>query len=124
MTSTDRSPVITRLRWGRIDIEGGRRFKDAKLYPGGARAWDWAETGTDHHPGIQPDDVQELLDHGARAVVLSTGMLRRLKVMPETLDLLGRLDVPAHVAPTPEAVRRYNELASGEPVGGLFHSTC
>ena len=29
----------------------------AKLYPGGARAWDWRETGTRHRPGIQPADI-------------------------------------------------------------------
>lgn len=36
-----RSPRITRLSWGHLEIEGGRAFKDAKLYPGGAREWDW-----------------------------------------------------------------------------------
>ena len=55
-------------------FEGSGSLKDAKLYPGGARAWDWRETGTRHDPGIQPTDVAELLDHGAEVVVLSTGV--------------------------------------------------
>ena len=46
-------------------------YKDAKLFPGGSREWNWRETGTEHVPGIQPADVQELLDHGAKVVVLS-----------------------------------------------------
>jgi hypothetical protein len=29
---------------GRIEVEGGRSFKDAKLWPGGVREWDWTET--------------------------------------------------------------------------------
>jgi hypothetical protein len=34
------------VEWGRIEIEGVGEVKDAELFPGGGRAWDWAETGT------------------------------------------------------------------------------
>lgn len=46
-------------------------FKDVKLWPGGARDWDWDETATGHRAGVQPDDVRELLDHGAGHVVIA-----------------------------------------------------
>ena len=53
------SPRITHLSWGRLEVEGREAaFKDAKLFPGGARTWDWNETGTRHMPGIQPADVE------------------------------------------------------------------
>src|SRR5215210_1208827 len=71
------SPRITHLFWGHLEVED-RSFKDAKLFPGGSRAWDWNETGTDHVPGIQPADVEELLEHGASVVVLSKGFYERL----------------------------------------------
>jgi hypothetical protein len=120
-----RSPRITRLSWGRIEVEGlPEGFKDVKLYPGGAREWDWAETGTQHMPGIQPCDVQELLNHGATVVVLARGTYERLGVCPETLRMLQELGVPCHILATEEAVDRYNELAKTQRVGGLFHSTC
>jgi hypothetical protein len=119
-----RSPWILRLSWGRLEVQGLGTFKDAKLYPGGGREWDWRETGTRHVPGIQPADVAELLDHGAEVVVLSKGVLERLQVCPETLSLLERKGLPAHVLPTEAAVRLYNELAATQKVGGLFHSTC
>ena len=118
------APRITRLSWGHLEVEGARAFKDAKLYPGGAREWDWRETGTHHLPGIQPADVAELLDHGAEVVVLSKGILERLRVCPETLDLLRDRGVAVHVLQTEQAVARYNELRRRAPVGGLFHSTC
>lgn len=130
MPTTDTSPRITHVSWGRLEIENGaengaQSFKDAKLYPGGARAWDWNETGTSHSPGIQPADVEDLLDHGASVVVLSRGMNRRLQVKDETLDLLDEAGVETHVLQTEQAVERYNELREAEePVGGLFHSTC
>jgi hypothetical protein len=119
-----RSPSITQLSWGRIEVEGGRIFKDAKLWPGGARTWDWQETGTRHRPGIQPADVEELLQHGAEVVVLSKGILRALQVCPETLHLLKNKGIPAHVLQTEQAVRLYNQLAEKQRVAGLFHSTC
>lgn len=46
------SPRITHLSWRRLDVDAERSFKDAKLYPGGAREWDWRETGTDHDPAF------------------------------------------------------------------------
>ncbi len=120
-----RSPRILDSRWGHLRIDGLGAVKDAKLYPGGARAWDWAETGTRHRPGIQPADVIELVEHGARTIVLSTGVLRMLRVCPQTLHELERAGVTVEVLPTPEAVETYNRLTDrGLPVGALIHSTC
>jgi hypothetical protein len=119
-----RSPRIVALAWGKIEVEGAGTFRDAKLFPGGARAWDWRETGTEHTPGIQPADVRELLDHGATAVVLSQGMLKRLRTCPETLKLLKQQGVGAYVLPTQDAVDLYNDLRKAERVAGLFHTTC
>jgi hypothetical protein len=124
MAEQRKSPRISHLSWGRLEIDAIGTFKDAKLYPGGARKWDWRETGTRHVPGIQPADVAELLEQGAEVVVLSKGVLERLQVCPETLALLKNKGIAAHVLPTEEAVRLYNELAADRKVGGLFHSTC
>ena len=117
------SPRITRLSWGRLDVDDGS-FRDAKLFPGGSRGWNWNETGTRHTPGIQPADVEELLEHGAAVVVLSSGFYERLGVCSETLRMLEDKGVSAHVLPTEDAVRLYNELREHEMVGALIHSTC
>jgi hypothetical protein len=119
-----RAPTIRALRWGTVDTDVGT-FRDAKLWPGGGRGWDWNETGTAHDPGIQPADVVELLDHGARTVVLSRGQQGRLQVMDATLDHLREAGAAVEVLASARAVDRYNELAgAGEPVGLLLHSTC
>jgi hypothetical protein len=105
-------------------VEGLGAGRDFKLYPGGGREWDWRETGTHHVPGIQPADIQELLDRGSRVVVLSRGMQLALQTCPETLQLLRDQGITYHVEETRAAVERYNQLARTEAVGGLFHSTC
>ena len=118
------SPQIEHLSWGRLEVDG-ETFKDAKCFPGGARAWDWNETGTRHAPGIQPADAEELVEQGAEVVVLSTGINERLQVKPETRAFLEERGVAVEVLQTEQAVARYNELAGeGRAVGGLFHSTC
>jgi hypothetical protein len=126
MSMNDRvtSPLITALSWGHIEVEGCGSFKDAKLYPSGARSWNWKETGTEHEPGIQFSDVEELLEHGAEVVVLSRGVHGRLKVREDTLRKLEERGIEAHVLKSKEAVKFYNQLREDKPVGGLFHSTC
>ena len=108
---------------GRLELEDGS-FKDAKLFPGGSREWDWNETGTDHVPGIQPADVEELLEHGATVVVLSKGFHERLQICQQTLQMLEDKNISVHVEQSEEAVRLYNELRETERVGALIHSTC
>lgn len=106
------------------EVEGLGAFKDVKLWPGGGREWDWRETGTEHVPGIQPADIQELIDHGAEVIVLSRGMQRRLNTHPATLQLLERLGVEVHVEESKAAAKLYNRLASSRSAGCLVHSTC
>jgi len=119
------SPYINQISWGRMEVDGVGVGKDFKLWPGGGRQWDWRETGTHHVPGIQPADVEELLDNGSQAIVLSRGMWLALQTCQETIDLLDEKHVPVHIAETKAAAKIYNDLVSGgEAVGGLFHSTC
>ncbi len=121
------SPTVQNLSWGSVTVSGAdgeHQYRDAKLWPGGSRGWDWNETGTSHSPGIQVADVQELVENGAEKVILSRGQNRRLKVKQDTLDWLEENGVDVEVMESGEAVERYNQLAGDEPVGALIHSTC
>jgi hypothetical protein len=121
------APRIESASWGKIRIEGyPNPFKDAKLYPGGAREWDWNETGTRHDPGIQGEDVKELLERGAEKLILSQGYWKRLKIPERTLDLLRQRSIDFEILPTGKAVKVYNEALQEdqETIGALIHSTC
>ena len=121
------SPLITSISWGRIILPSldPAELKDAKLWPGGGRAWDWNETGTRHNPGIQMSDIEELLEHGAEVIVLSKGMDERLRVSENIVDEIKKRGVQVYVAETREAVRIYGgELKRGRKLGALVHSTC
>jgi hypothetical protein len=124
MSAAPASPRILSIVWGQTEVEDLGVCKDVKRWPGGGRDWNWRETGTEHVPGILPDDVQELIDHGADVIVLSKGMQLRLQTAPETLALLRGQSVEVHTAETMEAVDLYNRLAVSRNVGCLIHSTC
>ena len=118
------SPIITKLSWGKIEIDGYQPFKDVKLFPGGAKAWNWQETGTQHSPGVQYSDVEELVYKGAKVIILSRGVLGRLKIQSDTIKKLELIGIIVRIAKTKEADRFYNESIKSEAVGGLIHTTC
>lgn len=120
--------LITDLSWGDMEVSVAgekRRFKDCKIWPDGARAWDWGETGTGHSPGIQPADFEELLEHDLDVIILSRGVVGRLGIPAETEEYLRERGISYHIEKTKKAVALFNELSkSGKRVGGVFHSTC
>ncbi|CAF0781719.1 unnamed protein product [Rotaria sp. Silwood1] len=123
------SPVIQNVKWGYMKIKGFPPGKDFKLFPGGAEEWDWNKTNTRHVPGIQQTDVEDLIEKGAKYIVLSKGMRNQLETSKETKDFLEeknmKLDVDYFIETTPEACKRYNQLVEeNKPVGALLHSTC
>lgn len=121
---TAQSPPITNDGWGLLEV-GTDTYKDAKLWPGGSRGWDWNESGTAHRPGVTAADVEELVAAGAAVIILSTGRGGRLEVPAATTELLRERDVEVEVLPTDEAIVRYNRLAGeGVAVAALIHSTC
>lgn len=124
MADQNSSPEISEISWGKVEVDNTYTYKDAKLFPGGSREWDWNETGTQHIPGIQPADVRELIDHDAEVVVLSKGINQRLRVSKETENFLKKEQIPYHILQTEEAVKKYNELRKNTAAGALIHSTC
>uniref|UniRef100_A0A8C5VIY6 Mth938 domain-containing protein n=1 Tax=Microcebus murinus TaxID=30608 RepID=A0A8C5VIY6_MICMU len=75
------SPEIASLSWGQMKVQGSTTtYKDCKVWPGGSRAWDWRETGTEHSPGVQPADVKEVVEKGVQTLVIGRGMSEALKV--------------------------------------------
>ena len=120
--------LITQVSWGRLQVQTGTEthvFTDCKVWPGGATEWDWSRTGTHHQPGIQPTDIQEILDQGVEVLVLSRGMHLKLHTCPETERLLRSRGVTYHIEDTRQAVERFDRLMErGMNVGGIFHSTC
>jgi len=117
-------PIVATVKWGRIELEDGRSFKDLIVAPGVAQEWDWKRTGTSHSPGISRADLEFLLERGARILILSSGYMGRLKISPAAQEFLREHKLEYYYLSTPKAVTKFNALAKHEPVGALFHTTC
>nr|XP_021140743.1 mth938 domain-containing protein isoform X2 [Columba livia] len=77
------SPEIASLSWGQMKVKGcSTTYKDCKVWPGGSRTWDWRETGTNHSPGVQPADLEEVVKKGVKTLVIGRGMSEALQVPP------------------------------------------
>ena len=123
-----KSPTISSIVWGKTIIEypdgKTQEFKDVRLWPDNAQAWNWAKTGTRHKPGTQIADFQDFFDT-IDVLVLSQGMDELLQIHPDTIEFLKKSGKEFHIAQTEKAVEIYNRLAqSGKKVGALIHSTC
>ncbi|XP_067841733.1 mth938 domain-containing protein isoform X2 [Heptranchias perlo] len=80
------SPQIASLSWGRMKVQdSATAYKDCKVWPGGSRTWDWRETGTDHYPGVQPADLEEIINKGIQTLVIGRGMNEALQVHPKVM---------------------------------------
>uniref|UniRef100_A0AAA9RUF5 Mth938 domain-containing protein n=1 Tax=Bos taurus TaxID=9913 RepID=A0AAA9RUF5_BOVIN len=78
-----------------------------------------------HSPGVQPADVEEVVEKGVQILVIGRGMSEALKVPPSTVEYLKKKGIDVRVLQTEQAVKEYNALATqGIRVGGVFHSTC
>ncbi|XP_020357538.1 mth938 domain-containing protein-like [Oncorhynchus kisutch] len=67
-----------------------------------------------HHPGVQPADLEEVLQKGVETLVIGQGMSEALQ-----------RGVELRVLQTVKAITEYNNLVGqGAKVGGVFPSTC
>jgi len=127
LDAADTLPIISQLNWGVVKVrhKGDTLFfKDAKLYPGGATAWDWSKTGTHRNPGIQYADVHEILRANVEVIILTKGQNFGLEVSDELVTRIEEEGVTVHVSETREGVRIYELYREvGVRVGILIHST-
>ncbi|NXA81602.1 AAMDC protein, partial [Thryothorus ludovicianus] len=78
-----------------------------------------------HSPGVQPADLEEVVQKGVKTVVIGRGMSEALQVPASTVEYLKQKGIDVLVLQTEKAVAEYNALAArGAKVGGVFHSTC
>ncbi|KAL0973087.1 hypothetical protein UPYG_G00198780 [Umbra pygmaea] len=107
------SPEIVTLSWGHMKVKGcSSGYKDCKVWPGGSRGWDWRETGTEHRPGVQPADLEEVLQKGVETLVIGRGMNEALQVPSSTVDYVRKKGVELTVLQTEKAVTEYNNLVN------------
>jgi hypothetical protein len=113
--------MIEKYEPGRMRIQGRDHRKDLKIIGGQVVAGWWRNEG--HRLGLK--DIEDILASDPDVIVMGTGYAGRMRVEEDVRSLLQDRNIRLIAAPTEEAVRKFNQLASERnDVAAGFHLTC
>ena len=114
------APRIEDYRFGRINVDGRTYTNDLIICPDGVKPGWWRREGH----GLHPDDLASIIGLAPDILIIGSGVSGILNVPNETRDWIQEKDIELLVLPTPEACKRYNELAAVKKVIAGLHLTC
>ncbi len=113
--------MIQSYEYGRIVVDGKEYRSDLLVYPDHVDATWWRKEGH----ALHVEDIKDAVDQARpETVVVGTGEVGRMMVLPETKDYLHLEGVQMIVEPTHQAVQTYNRLAASRKVLAALHITC
>lgn len=118
-------PRIDGTDFGSIVIDGRRIEHDVLIRLSGTvekrrKKLSKAVHGTSHI--LSRAEAEHICEKGAERLIVGAGQNGMVQLSPEAADYFARHKVAVELAPTPEAVARWN-AAKGATIG-LFHVTC
>jgi hypothetical protein len=121
----DMKPRIDSTEFGSITIAGKRIEHDVLIRLSGEVAKRKKRLskdmyGTSHMVSLA--EAEYICEKGAERLIVGAGQSGMVELSREAADYLAEKKVAVDLAPTPEAIERWNK-AKG-PVIGLFHVTC
>jgi hypothetical protein len=112
---------IEAYEFGRIVVDGQTYTADLILLPDRVQDNWWRREGHQLHP----DDLSTLLDSDAEVLVVGQGRWGRMRVLPETEQLLRERGIELVALDTAAACQVYNQRrAAGARVAAALHLTC
>ena len=118
-------PSIDGTRFGSITIEGEDIDHDVLIRLSGEVAkrkkkLSKAVFGTSHT--ISLEEAEHIFERGADRLIIGSGQNGMVTLSAQAADYFAKKRVCVELAPTPEAIRSWNQ-AKGATIG-LFHVTC
>jgi hypothetical protein len=101
-------------------IDGQVFTSDVIIYPDRIDASWWRKEG--HQ--LQVEDIEGILKAKPEVLVVGTGAIGRMRVMPETAKKLEEAGIKLIARQTGEAWKLYNELAKSAKIVAALHLTC
>ena len=113
--------MIEKHTFGSIQIDGKTYTTDTVIYPDGRVADNWWRR---HGHQLMLEDIASLLKAEPDVIVIGTGIYGRMLPAPGLEQALSEQDIELVMAPTGEAISRFNDLHASRRTGGGFHLTC
>jgi len=110
---------IEHYEFGRIRIDGQDYSRDVIVLPDRVVPNWWRRDGH----SLVVDDLKEVLDDLPGNLVVGTGADGRMRPDPDAIEVLRSRGIDVEALPTPDAVRRYEELGP-ERTAAALHLTC
>ncbi|MCK9382560.1 MAG: MTH938/NDUFAF3 family protein [Sulfuritalea sp.] len=118
-------PKIDGTEFGSITIDGERIGHDVMITVSGEVAkrkkkLSKAVYGTSHTVSLA--EAEYIYEKGAERLIVGAGQNGMVRLSDEAADYFAKKKVEVDLAPTPEAMARWNKARGA--VIGLFHVTC
>ena len=112
---------ITHYSFGKIDIDGKRYQSDVIITSDSVKANWWRKEG--HNLAIA--DLDDVLDDNPEVLIIGSGYYGRMQVPEVTRDFLKAKGIKVEVAPTSDAVEKFNQLQQEcARIVAALHLTC
>lgn len=111
---------IESYSFGRITIKGREYNSDVILYPDRIDSSWWRKEGHE----LCVEDLIDILPEGPKVLVVGTGNVGCMKVLPETEDLLKEKGIEMIAGLTEEACKTFNRISKEKKTIACLHLTC
>lgn len=111
--------IATGFGW--IETDRVRFDTDIVIYPDGRLENRYQHLTGDNHT-VGKKEVARVLAGTSATLVIGTGQYGAVQLAPEAAQFLQTNNIQYHLAPTPEAIKIFNQL---QPLkAAIFHVTC
>ncbi len=111
---------IDSYTFGEIVIDGKTYKSDVIVFEKKVKENWWRKEG--HKLLIE--DLQEVIKHNPKTIIIGTGYSGMMKVATETINLLKSKKIDLIYKPTSEAIKIFNSYENKSSIIGAFHLTC
>jgi len=112
--------IIDSYRFGRVVINGKEYSSDVIIFPDRVRSEWWKKRG--HQLCLE--DIAEVMTENPEVLVVGTGELGMMRVLPETKQSTEAQGIKLIVETTDKACQTYNQLCHSQRVVAALHLTC
>jgi hypothetical protein len=113
--------MIEKSAFGSIQIEGKNYTTDIIIYPDGRVSDNWWRR---HGHRLRLEDIENLILAKPDVIVIGTGVYGRMLPDSGLEKSVKDQGIELILAPTGDAVSRFNQLQSSRKTGAGFHLTC
>lgn len=113
--------MIDSYSFGKMTVDGTGYSTDVLIFGETVKANWWRKKGHE----LCLDDISDAIDEfKPEVIIIGTGKVGMLKVLPETQRYIESLSIQLLVERTGQAWQTFNRLAGSKKILGAFHLTC